>query len=247
MAKKAKASKAKSSKNAKEKRGFLGLPITIIVLILILLVSGVGGVLILRNRNDGSKRGSSDSAQEQIQEYFNSDKKSGSFLYESQAKDTKEDGSFWVDGRKFKIEFTEANDTKRWIISPDGELAYFCYEDEEVCKPSVAPVDNYMLRWEQPSDNAVDIGRDEEEDCQQLRYFVDETFDMKGASNPFYVEDIVYCMNEGEIIYREHKGNAIKEDGQKSTQSISRFYIQEVKYEVDGDESFFELPYDVEE
>jgi hypothetical protein len=222
--------------------------IWVIVGIVILFLAVGGAFFILRrNGEDSNSEGSSSNSSydQSIETYFDSSKKQGKITHVTFTLDKKEEGEFWVDGRKFRIEYTQEDGTKRRIISPDGELAYFCYEDEEICKPSVVSVDNYMLRWNRPSDEVKDEGMDEEFDCKKLRYDVDETFDMEGASNAYYVKDILYCVGTDGIKYRESRGNSVLENGIEGGASHSRTILDEMEYGGDFKDSLFELPYDI--
>jgi hypothetical protein len=247
MSNKENKSKDKSAQSSNKKSGFLGLPIILFVVGAILLaLLGVGAFLIIRG-GFFAKLTKQETPETQIEKYFETEAKKGEFHYERLTGDSEEEGRFWVKERRFKIEFDQEDGYKRWIISPDGELAYFCYEEDEVCKPSVAPVDNYMLRWNQPSADTENIGNDEEYSCEQIKYEVDKTFDMKGSSNPYYVKDVLYCVNDEGIVYRNHSGNVVREDGSYGEERISRFYIKETEYDIEVDNDFFALPYDVEE
>jgi hypothetical protein len=204
--------------------------------------------------------------------YFDADTKKGVFIYRSAAPEKVEQVRFWVSGKRFKMEFIENGDTsevdtlrpnseksdstseevastrttKRWIISPDGEFAYFCYESKKQCTPSVTTVDNYMLRWNQPSSNITQEGRDEVDDCEKIRYEVDKVFDVEGATNPYYIKDVLYCVSDEKVVYQKHTGQPILSTGERGQENVKKFYVAEVEYGVELEEDFFELPYEVE-
>ncbi len=239
-------SKEKSAESSNKKSGVLGMPIVLFVIGAILLAVLGGGAFLIIRGGFFDKLTEQETPETQIEKYFETDAKKGEFHYERLTDDSEEEGRFWVKDRRFKIEFDQDDGYKRWIISPDGELAYFCYEDQEVCKPSVAPVDNYMLRWNQPSSDIENDGVDDEYNCERMRYEVNKTFDMKGSSNPYYVKYVLYCVDDEGIVYRDHSGNVVREDGSKDDERISRFYIKETEYDIEVDNDFFALPYEVE-
>jgi hypothetical protein len=66
-------------------------------------------------------------------------------------------------------------------------------------------------------------------------------------SFPYYVKDVIYCLNDEGIVYRGHSGSLVGEDESHGEERISRFYIKETEYDIEVDNDFFALPYDGEE
>lgn len=150
---------------------------------------------------------------------------------------------FWVKGRKFRIDYYRKDGTKRvGIVSPDGKKAYFCYPDENLCKPAVASVDHYLDIFVKPKVGMEERGRDEEYDCDKFFYLVRETDNISGASNPWYTEDFVYCVRAGELVYVESRGDN-PERGEKADLTTYRKDFTSLEVNKEIKDSVFSLPY----
>lgn len=180
-----------------------------------------------------------------IQEYFDESVKTGNFSFEELLEDGRGgEGKFWVKDRQFRIEQENDEGSSEYLISPDGNMAYVCYEDEDRCERASASVDYYLLRWNKPSDRIQEMGTDDDYSCLRYRYVVDKLYNITGAANPYYANDILYCIDGDTLIYREHKGNNI-EGGQMQDESVTRYYLDDINLGADIDADKFELPYEI--
>jgi hypothetical protein len=211
----------------------------LIILIIILLISGYFVYkYFIKNANKTD-------TEVALETYFDSENKAGDFTYEKT--DQNEEGRYWVDGRKFKIEFTQEDGYHRWLISPDGENVYYCYDETEECVIGVVSVDNYMLRWYKPSKDMENLGMDTENECEKVKYTVDKLYDIEGASNAYYVDYVLYCVKDGDLVYRDHSGHAVVEGEEEDESTVSRFYLGDVDLKASFKDVSFEIIYDIRE
>jgi len=210
----------------------------VLIILFLLLVGILAKVFIFKGNTETS-------VEVVLETYFDAKKKSGDFIYIKEEKS--EEGRFWVDNRKFVIEFDQENGYHRWLISPDGENVYYCYEESEKCVVGVTPIDNYLLRWFKPSENMENLGIDEEYDCEKIMYTVDELYNIEGASNAWYVDYLMYCVDNGELVYREHSGHSVSENDEAEGEStISRFYLEDVDLSPNLNKVSFDTMYEIE-
>lgn len=185
-------------------------------------------------------------AEERLDQYFDNETKHGTFVYYDMLDETAatQDGEFWVKDGKFKIEFLQEDGYRRWILTPDGEIPYFCHEEDETCTVSMSTVENYMLRWSKPESDIEMTSTDEDNSCDLYVYDIDKIFEREGASNAYYIKNITYCVNEDKLVYRLHDGHSVSDDGSEGTRSYSKFVMGDLEYTVSDDVSF-ELPYEI--
>ena len=182
-----------------------------------------------------------------LETYFDSKKKSGEFSYNNYQEET-EYGRFWVDDDKFLIEFDQPDGFQRWLLSPDGENVYYCYEEDEDCIIGVVSVENYLLRWYKPSSDLENLGVDEENDCEKIKYTVDKLYDVEGASNAYFVDYVMYCVKDGDLIYREHSGHVVSnEDGEADETKVTQFFLDDVNLDADFEGVSFDVRYEMRE
>lgn len=156
-------------------------------------------------------------------------------------------GRFWVDGRRFRYDIYDDGALVRSVISPDGETAYFCFHEDEVCEPSVASVDYYLMRYSMPADAGVEDGTDEETGARRVLYPVRKTDDMPGSGNPWYSEDVTYLVLDDEVIGVITRGASPAEDGSIDGLDKNRELWSNVRTGVAIPADTFELPYPIRE
>lgn len=156
-------------------------------------------------------------------------------------------GQFWVDGRRFRYDIYDDGALVRSVMSPDGETAYFCFHEDEVCEPSVASVDYYLMRYSMPSDAGVEDGTDEESGARRVLYSVRKTDDMPGSGNPWYSEDVTYLVLDDEVIGVITRGASPAEDGSIDGLDTNRELWSNVRTGVAIPADTFALPYPIRE
>jgi hypothetical protein len=84
-----------------------------------------------------------------------------------------------------------------------------------------------MLRWYKPESELESLGMDEENDCEKVKYTVEKEYNIEGASNGYYVNYVMYCVDNGDLIYREHSGSVIPVDPEEKRETnVTRFYLK---------------------
>lgn len=186
-----------------------------------------------------------------LDEFLDADSKTGDYETHTEwaSGDTLDmHGQFWVDGRLFRYDIYDETDTLlRSVISPDGETAYFVFHDDQVCEPSVASVDYYLMRYAMPEGEGVEDGTDEGTGATRVKYVVKKTDDMAGAANPWYSEDVTYLVKDDAVVGVITRGAVPKDDGSVGELDVNRELWSNVKAGVTIPADTFELPYPVQD
>ncbi len=138
-----------------------------------------------------------------LAKFFDAKTKQGKFdatTLSSDGSTSAEKADFWVSGRKFRIDYYANGKLRISIRSSDGVAAYFVYADKKTAEPSVASVDNYLRKFTKPDKAGEPLGVDPATGAERIRYVLKETSDIQGASNPWYVEDLVYSIKDGRVM-----------------------------------------------
>lgn len=183
-----------------------------------------------------------------LQAFLDADSKTGEYSTHTQwfeGDSYDQTGEFWVDGRLFRYDIYEEGTLVRSVISPDGETAYFVYHDEQVCEPSVASVDYYLMRYLQPDGEGTEDGVDEETGATRVVYEVKKTDTMAGSANPWYSEDVTYLVKNGEAIGVITRGAVPEDDGSILGLDVNRELWSNVRAGVKIPAETFELPYEI--
>jgi hypothetical protein len=184
-----------------------------------------------------------------LETFFNADMKQGEYRTSGTNADgtpyTEEVGKFWIKGKKFKIEYTTKSNVVRIAIISNGETAYFCSpEPKSTCEPAVSSVDSYLLRFNKPSNTVNALGKDTELNCDKYQYVQKTTSVIEGATNGWYNEDAVYCVNGDTLVYIVDRGGAYV-DGKIENLMTVKLLFTSLTYGKDISESMFTLPYPV--
>jgi hypothetical protein len=164
---------------------------------------------------------------------------SGELLYD-------QEGEFWLTPDRFRYDLYEDGELIRSILTPDGVHAYFVQHGERICEPAVATVENYMAKFSPPPVEAVEDGIDEETDAIRMRYPVEETYSVPGASNGWYQEDIVFLVRKGAVVGIVTRGYPVTEEDPVGDMHTMRRLLTDTRVgeEIPGDT--FDLPYPIQ-
>lgn len=183
-------------------------------------------------------------------EFLDADSKTGEYeihteWYEGDTVDLT--GEFWVDGRLFRYDIYEEGTLVRSVVSPDGETAYFCFHETQVCQPSVASVDYYLMRYTMPTGGGAEDGTDDETGATRVVYSVQKTDDMPGSEHPWYSEDVTYLVMDDEVIGAISRGASPNDDGSIGGLDTNRELWSNVRVGVRIPAETFELPYPIQQ
>ena len=185
-----------------------------------------------------------------LKQFLDADTKTGTYETHTEYRtgDTLDHhGTFWIDGRMFRYDIYEGETLMRSVMSPDGKTAYFIRHDEEVCEPSVASVDYYLMRYSMPETGGVEDGVDEETGGTRIVYSVKRTEDMPGAANPWYSEDVTYLVLNDEVIGVITRGGVPEDNGSVDGLDVNRELWSDIEIGMSIPADTFELPYPIKE
>lgn len=185
-----------------------------------------------------------------LKQFLDADTKTGTYETHTEYRtgDTLDHhGTFWIDGRVFRYDIYEGETLTRSVMSPDGKTAYFVRHDEEICEPSVASVDYYLMRYSMPDAGGVEDGVDEETGAARIVYSVKRTEDMPGAANPWYSEDVTYLVLNDEVIGVITRGGVPEDDGSVDGLDVNRELWSDIEIGMAIPADTFELPYPIQD
>lgn len=185
-----------------------------------------------------------------LKQFLDADTKTGTYETHTEYRtgDTLDHhGTFWIDGRMFRYDIYEGETLMRSVMSPDGKTAYFVRHDEEVCEPSVASVDYYLMRYSMPETGGVEDGVDEETGGTRIVYSVKRTEDMPGAANPWYSEDVTYLVLNDEVIGVITRGGVPEDNGSVDGLDVNRELWSDIEIGMSIPADTFVLPYPIKE
>ncbi len=210
----------------------------------------LGGCCPLLTPVDHQPDDSTGSTAPTLETYLDASVKTGDFTTSStwaNGQTVEQSGTFWINGRLFRVDIYEEGQLIRSIISPDGESAYFAQHTNRVCEPSVASVNHYLREFTKPKAAGVSDGIDNETGAERIRYVVQELSDTAGASNPWHTEDITYLVKDGTVIGVITRGAVPKDDGSIGDLDVTRRMISNVTLGADIPPDTFVLPYEVKD
>lgn len=225
--------------------------LTVLIVLMVATVATSGCCPLLQSASDtgGTAKGGGTISAPSLKQFLDADTKTGSYAthtewFEGDSFD--QTGEFWVDGRMFRYDIYEDGTLVRSVMSPDGETAYFVYHDEQVCEPSVASVDYYLMRYSMPDSGGVEDGVDEETGATRVVYAVQKTDDMEGAANAWYSEDVTYLVKDDVVIGVITRGAVPEDDGSIAGLDVNRELWSDVKAGAPISPDTFELPYEIQ-
>jgi hypothetical protein len=139
---------------------------------------------------------------------------------------------FWITGRRFLIAYdAPMADAAGSIVSTDGVTAYFGYSGggSAYLEPSVASVDSYLAMFKQPAGTPENLGVDPATGATKLRFTIKKTDKLKGASNAYYREDIVYLVKDGKVVGIVTRGTVPEKDGSIKGLDTTTFTFTDMK------------------
>lgn len=185
------------------------------------------------------------SPEEAVQNFFDARTKHGTLTFIS-GKERKEDRiEYWFDGDRYRLTwFNEDGSVRIHMISPDGEKLYFCYTEDEVCVISYTLPEMHQWIFNGPPDWTPGEGM-AEGDATVYTYTAEKLWDVEGASQQFYLEDLVVYADDTRILKTVVRTNSQKVAEEELVTSDYVFDEPEIGVEIP--EEVFELPYEIGE
>ena len=183
---------------------------------------------------------------EAVHTFLDASLKHGTLRFVS-GKEQKEDKvEYWFDGDKYRLTWYNADGSERLhMISPDGKKLYYCYVAEKVCAISYTLPEMHQFIFNGP--DGWDLGAGVlEGGLTAYTYSAKKLWDIEGASQKFYLEDLVIYANDSRIMKTVTRTNSqMPESADDLVTSEYRFDEPEIGVEIPA--SMFELPYEIGE
>lgn len=154
-------------------------------------------------------------------------------------------GELWVDGGRFRYDLYDDGRLLRTIMTPDGQDVYFVDHDALEATPAVAVVESYLRRFRPPPVDAVEDGVDEATGAVRMRYPVQETYRVEGATNAWYAEDVTFLVADGVVIGIVSRGAAPGADDAPPPLRTVRMLFASLKVGAPTPPGTFDLVYPV--
>jgi hypothetical protein len=181
-----------------------------------------------------------------VRSFLDASTKHGTLTFVS-GKSQKEDKvEYWFDGDKYRLTWYYEDGTERiHMISPDGKKLYHCYVPEEICAISYTLPE--MHQWIFNGPPGWDLGEGEKVgDLTAFTYEAKKLWDVEGASQQFYLEDLVIYSDGSRIVKAVTRTNSRKPESEDDLVT-SEYRFDEPELDVKLPADVFELPYEMGE
>lgn len=212
------------------------------------LAVGVGGCACTpggAGSPDAGEPGATSSATA-VKAFLDATRKHGTLTFVS-GKEQKEDAiEYWFDGDRYRLTWYNADGSERLhMISPDGKKLYYCYVDEKVCAISYALPE--IHHWIFNGPEGWDLGAGVKDgDLTVYTYEAKKLWDVEGASQQFYLEDLVVYADDTRIVKTVTRTDSRQPESDADlVTSEYRFDPPEIGVEIPED--VFTLPYEIGE
>ena len=140
------------------------------------------------------------------------------------------------------VDYYDKNGKRMSVMSEDGKNVYFCDPKYSVCYPTGLPIEQYLLAFYLPSDNLEKLGKNNKTGCDNYKYVTQKTFKVVGT-DPYYVEDITYCIIDEELTSFTMRDAFIEKDGSRSDYLTNHYEVKEFGIDADIEQDVFTLLY----
>ncbi|KAF0208651.1 MAG: hypothetical protein Q8S43_04100 [Actinomycetota bacterium] len=176
--------------------------------------------------------------------FLDASRKHGTLTFVS-GKEQKEDKvEYWFDGNRYRLTWYNPDGTERLhMISPDGEKLYYCYVAEKVCAISYTLPEMHQWVFNGPEGWELGAGVPDG-DLTAYTYDAKKLWDIEGASQQFYVEDLVVYANTTRIAKTVTRTNSHKPESPDDLVT-SEYRFDEPEIGGDIPAKVFDLPYEI--
>jgi hypothetical protein len=153
---------------------------------------------------------------------------------------------YWFDGDRYRLTwFNDDGSVRLHMISPDGENVYHCRPEDEACELAYTRAEFHQWIFNGPPDWRPGDGVSED-GLTKYTFTAQKLWDIEGASQTFYLEDLVIYADEARIIKTIARTDGrIPESDDELVSSTYAFDEPELGIDIADD--IFELPYDIVE
>lgn len=215
---------------------------------LLIIIFFASRFFIDKNENTQIKSNTGSLSDTILDNYLTATKKTGEFTLTTTVATSPpvtETAKFWIDQNRFRIDFIAQSGTKRMtLVSEDGKDAYFCDPEHSICFHTGIPIEQYLAAFYLPSDNLEILPKENDQDCQQIKYVVQETF-TASDNKPYYIEDIVYCISNESLLSFTSNDAFLEPDGQVSAYLTHEHVIKSFNLDPEIPPDTFKLLYPI--
>lgn len=231
-----------------EKKNRVWILLLLLVLIIILVLLGLKACG-KSDEDSGSKVGSEvPNTGDFTKDFYGQTQKHGMVEFSSRKADTEyhdpQKFEYWFDGDRYRITWYYDDGTVRLhMISPDGEKLYHCSPEKKTCTISYVGPNFHQWIFNGPEGYKPGDGAPEGE-FMVYTYNTEKLWEIEGASQKFYCEDVTIYTKDGvidRIVTRTNSDKVAEEE-----LVYSQYVILEQDNAVEYEDSLFELPYDIE-
>ena len=227
-----------SEKKRTRTKMLIGIIILLILIIIILL-----GLKACAPVKDGNEKVTGNATER----FYGTTKKHGIVEFSSKQADSEygevQKFEYWFDGEKFRITwYQEDGSVRLHMISPDGEKMYHCNPEKETSVISYTGPE--FLHWIFNGPKGYKIGDGIQEGAFKVyTYKTQKLWEIDGASQKFYCEDVTLYTKDDELVKIVTRTNSkkVEEDELVSSQYLIKEQSNNVKF----DKDLFELPYKI--
>ncbi len=181
-----------------------------------------------------------------VRAFLDSSTKHGTLTFVSGNSPDEQKVEYWFDGDTYRLTWYNADGSERLhMISPDGKKLYYCYVEDKVC--TISYILPEMHQWIFNGPPGWDLGSGKQEgDLTVYTYSAKKLWNVEGASQRFYLEDLVIYANDTRIVKVVTRTNShTPENEDDLVTSEYRFDEPQIGATIPADA--LKLPYDIGE
>lgn len=199
-----------------------------------------------RQADSGSSAGgvTATTPEQAVSSFLDATKKHGTLTFTSGKQAEEQKVEYWFDGDRYRLTWFNADGSVRiHMISPDGTKLYYCRTEDELCEISYTLPEMHQWIFNGPPGWKLGEGvRDG--DLTAYTFTIQKLWDIEGASQTFYLEDLVVYADDTRIVKTVARTSSRKPGSPDDlTTSVYAFDEPELGAELPAD--VFELPYEI--
>jgi hypothetical protein len=153
---------------------------------------------------------------------------------------------YWFDGDRYRLTwFNDDGSVRLHMISPDGVDVYHCNVEDETSVLAYTRAEFHQWIFNGPPDWRPGDGVSED-GLTKYTFTAQKLWDIEGASQDFYLEDLVVYTDGARIITAVTRTTSHLPESEDDL-VVSTYTFDEPELDVDVPNAIFELPYDIVE
>ena len=149
----------------------------------------------------------------------------------------------WKDENNLRIDYDISGSHARTLIVKD-DTATFYYHGSRTTSVAVLPAEFYLEMFNNKDFSSFEnLGIDDTFSGTKYYELIEKVFDMEGATNPYYIKSLTYCVGKTGVIYVESTENYLENGEPPTSFDTSKYVYNSYHFNVTIEEGIFADPY----